>query len=123
MEPNDRLVDGPLEHVGDRLAPDPNVEHLALETAAAAGVAGNEDVGEEDHLDQDLSRALALLAAAAAGVERERRRGVPARPSERLIGEQLPDLVETLDIGDGIGSGGSTDWRLIDQHDVLQPLV
>ena len=57
----------------DRLALDPDVEHLALEAGAAAGLAGHEDVGQEHHLHLHVTRALARL-----------RSGRPGRLNEKV---------------------------------------
>ena len=51
-----------------------HVEHLGLEALAAAVVARHEHVGHEHHLDLEIARALAGLAAAAGDVEAERAR-------------------------------------------------
>jgi len=81
-EAGNRLVHGPLEHVVDRVALDADVQHVAPIAAASAHLAGHEDVGEEDHLDLDVTRALAGVAAATWEVEREGGRGIPARPRQ-----------------------------------------
>ena len=87
-----------------------------LKRRAAAGLAGHEDVGEEDHLDLDVPRALAGLAAPA-GRLKEKVAAVYFR--SRASGcwrEQLADLVERLDVGDRIGAGRAADRRLVDQQ-------
>ena len=67
------LVHGPLAaRRGSSGRSSFHVEHLALEPAAAADLAGHEHVGQEHHLDLHVPRALARLAAAARHVERER---------------------------------------------------
>ena len=81
LEEVDRLVDGHVEHVGDRLAAVGHLQRLAVEALAAADVAGDEHVGQEVHLDLDQPVALAGLAAAALDVEAE-----PARPVAARLG-------------------------------------
>ena len=88
LEELDRLVDGHVEHVGDRLAAVGHLQRLAVEALAAADVAGDEDVGQEVHLDLDQPVALAGLAAAALDVEAEPARPVAARLGLGQPGEQ-----------------------------------
>ena len=76
----ERLLDGHLEHVGDVLALEADVERLAVVALAVALLAGHVDVGQEVHLDLDLAVALADLAAPALDVEREAAGHVAARP-------------------------------------------
>ena len=73
-----RLLDGHLEHVGDRLALVADLERLAVVAPALADLARDVDVGQEVHLDLDRAVALARLAAAALDVEREAARLVAA---------------------------------------------
>jgi ABC-type uncharacterized transport system ATPase subunit len=63
---------------------DADVEHVAPVAGAAARLAGDEDVREEDHLDLHVPRALAFLAPAAGQVEREGRCAVLPLPRQRL---------------------------------------
>ena len=54
-EERQRLAHGEVEHLVDRSAAVPHLEHLRLEALAVALVAGHEDVGEELHLDADFA--------------------------------------------------------------------
>jgi hypothetical protein len=76
LEELDALLDRHVEHVGDRLALELDLQRLAVVALALADVAGDVDVGQEVHLDLDDAVALAGLAAPALDVERE-----PARRS------------------------------------------
>src|SRR3954447_23430865 len=67
----ERLLDRHVQHVGDRLALEADVERLAVVALAVALLARDVDVGEEVHLDLDLPVAAADLAAPALDVERE----------------------------------------------------
>src|SRR5439155_16143696 len=78
LEELDRLLDRHVEHVGDRLALEADVERLAVVALAAALLARHVDVGQEMHLDLDLAVATADLAAPALDVEREPPRLVAA---------------------------------------------
>ena len=100
----------------------PHLEHFGLEALAAAGIAGHEDVGHEHHLHFQVAGALAGLAAAAGDVEAEGARRVPALAGERRRGEDPPDLVERLDVGDGVGPRRAPDRLLVDEHDVVHRL-
>src|SRR6476659_1530891 len=71
LEELQRLLDRHVEHVGDGLALEGDVERLAVVALALADVAGDIDVGQEVHLDLDDAVALTSLAAAALDVERE----------------------------------------------------
>jgi hypothetical protein len=79
LEEADAFLDGHVEHVGDRLLAEVDLERLAIVALALADVAGDVDVGQEVHLDLDDAVALAGLAAAALDVEREAPRTVAAR--------------------------------------------
>jgi len=59
------VLDGHVEHVGDRLALEMDLERLAIVALAVAHVAGDVDVGQEVHLDLDQPVAGARLAAPA----------------------------------------------------------
>jgi hypothetical protein len=102
-EPGDRLVHGPLQHVVDRMPVDPHVEHLPPVAGAGTHLARYEHIGQEDHLDLHVPGALAPVAPAAGQVEREGGRGVLPLAGQRLGREQLADLVEGADVGDGVG--------------------
>src|ERR1051325_11850665 len=55
LEEVQRLFDRHVEHVGDRLALEGDLERLAVVALALADVAGDVDVGQEVHLDLDRS--------------------------------------------------------------------
>src|SRR5262249_35895386 len=65
------FVDGHVEHLGDALALERDLERLAVVALALADVALHIDVGQEMHLDLDDAVALAGFAAAAFDVEGE----------------------------------------------------
>ena len=121
-EKANRFIDGELEDVVDVLAVDADVEHLGLESLAAALVAGHVDVGHEHHLDLEIAGALAGLAAAACDVEAEGAGRVPALPRQRRIGEDAPDLVERLHVRHRIRARRFADRTLVDHDDVVDRL-
>src|SRR5258707_6307012 len=99
-----------------------DLEHLALEPLADAAVAGDEDVGEEHHLDLHRARAFTRLAAPTAHVEGKGARRVAALERAGLGGEQRTQLVERLHVRDGVGARRAPDRGLIDQYDVADRL-
>ena len=74
----ERLLDRQVEHLGDVLALERDVERVAVVARALAHLARHVHVGEEVHLDLDRAVARARLAAAALHVEREAARLVAA---------------------------------------------
>ena len=69
-----------------------------------ASLAGESDIGQELHLYGDFSLALALLAASARRVEREEAWPVAHLLRQLLVGIEVTNFVESLDIGGGIGA-------------------
>ena len=116
----DRLLDGHVEHVGDRLALELHLERLAVVALALADLAGDVDVGQEVHLDLDDAVALALLAAPALDVEREPARPVAARLGLRQPGEPLAHRREGAGIGRGVRARRAADRRLVDVDDLVE---
>ena len=115
----DRLLDGHVQHVGDRPALEAHLERLAVVALAVALLAGHVHVGQEVHLDLDLAVAAADLAAAALDVEREPPRLVA--PRARLLGArvELADVVEQPDVGGRVGARRPADRRLVDVDDLV----
>ena len=125
LEELQRLLDRHVEHVGDRLALEQDLQRLAVVALALADVAGDVDVGQEVHLDLDDAVALAGLAAAALDVEREAAGLVAARLALGQAGEPLADRREGAGIGRGVRARRAADRRLVDVDDlvdVLEPL-
>ena len=73
------FVDRHVQHLGDRLAAELDVQRLAVVARALAGVAGHEHVRQEVHFYLKHAVALARLAAAALDVEAEPAGFVAAR--------------------------------------------
>ncbi len=67
-----------VQHLGDVLAAEGDLQRLAVVAGAVADLAGHLDVGQELHLDLDVAVALAGLAATTLHVEREAARLVAA---------------------------------------------
>ncbi len=100
----------------DTETPVAHLEYLRLEALAAAELTGNEDVGQKQHLDLDLTRAFALLAASAPHVEREVAGPELAPPSLRLLGKDAPDVGVGFQVSDRIRARRATDRALVDEH-------
>jgi hypothetical protein len=115
-----RLLEGHLEDVGDVLALPRDLEGLGVVAAAAAGLAGDEGVGHEVHLDLHAAGAGAGLAASARGVEGETAGCVTADFGLRDGGEELADQVEDAEVGGRRGARRVADWGLVDLDDGLE---
>src|SRR4029077_16786151 len=88
-EEAERFAARHVEHLIDAPAAILHLEHLRLEALALALLAGDEDVGEELHLDLHFAFPLARFAAPAGDVEREVARGQAARLGVLRRREQL----------------------------------
>ena len=99
-------------------------ECCLVEPVPAAGLAGDVHVGQEVHLDEIDSAALARLAAAAFDVERESPRRVAVGARLGRLREQLADCVEDLGVRRRVQSRGAADGPLVDVNrlvEVLEP--
>src|SRR5204863_7936719 len=94
-------------------AVDLDVEDLGAEAPAVAVGAAQVDVGEELHLDVLKARAAAGRAAAVAGVEAEHAGAVAALRRQRLLREELPDLVERADVARRVRARRPHDGSLV----------
>ncbi len=122
-EKRKRLACRQLEHLGDRLLAEPDLQHLGAIPRPVALRAPHPDVRQKLHVDRQVARPLAHPAPPPLDVERKlARREVPRL---RLVrrGEQLPDLVERLQVSDRVRPRRPADRRLVDQDDVAQRLV
>ena len=117
-----RLLDRHVEHVGDRLSLEADLERLLVVSLAMALLAGHVYVGQEVHLDLDLPIAAADLTATALDVEREAASFVTARPSLRGLREEVADNVEEACVSGRVGARRAADWRLVDLDDLVELL-
>ena len=117
-----RLLARQVEHLGDVLALERDVEGVAVVAGALAHLARDVDVGQEVHLDLDRAVAGARLAAAALDVEREPPGQVAADLGLLGLGEQLADVVEHAGVGGGVRPRGAPDGRLVDADDLVELL-
>src|SRR5258708_22512966 len=105
------------------LSPVADFEHLRLVSCAFTLFANQFNVGKELHLHRDRSIALTGLAPPAGNVERKMAGTEAALPGLRQRGEQIADHVERLNVSHGIRTRRPPDWRLIDQHNLLNELL
>src|SRR6185369_2987952 len=118
----ERLLDGHLEHVGDRAALVVDLERLAVIARALAHLARDVHVRQELHLDLDDPVALAVLAAAALDVEREAARPVAADARLGHAGEELADRGEQADVRRRVRTRRPADRALVDLDDLVDLL-
>ena len=117
-----RLLHGHFQHVRDALALVVDLERFAVVALALADLAGHVNIGQEVHLDLELTVARAGLAAAAAHIEAEAARAVAARLRVRRGGEEVADVVEEIRIGRGVGARRAPDGALVDADDLVEEL-
>ena len=118
----ERLVDGHVQHVGDVLAVEEDLQRLAVVALALADLAGHGHVGQELHLDLDVAVAGAGLAAAALDVEGEATGRVAAHSRLRDGREELADGREGAGVGGRIRARRAADRRLVDVDDLVDVL-
>ncbi len=117
-----RLVDGHIEHVGNRLTLELHFQRLAVVSLATTFLTGHEHVGQEIHLHRLVAIAVALLATAATRVEREAPGLVGSDLGFGQVDEQGADVGEHASIGRGIGSRCAAQRRLVDGDHLIHML-
>ncbi len=122
LEERDRLFDGHVEDISDRLALEADLERLAVVAPAVALFARDVDIRQEVHLDADLAVAAADLAASALDVEREAPRLVAAHARLLRLREQIADHVEEARVGGRVRARRAPDRRLVDRDDLVERL-
>ena len=114
------LLDGHFEHVRYVAAAVSYLEGLAIEPAAAADLAGHEDVREKVHRDPLGTNALASVAAPAAVVECEAGGAIAPHARRGQPRKQVPDHVEGAGVSGRVAARRAADGRLVDGHDLVQ---
>ena len=119
-EVDESFFDGHVEDVVDVLAFVLNIEDGGFVTCSITFFTGELDVGQELHLDRDGAVAFADVATAAGDVEGEVTGAEATTFGIGLCGEEGADVVEGLDVGDGVGAWSAADGGLIDKDDVVE---
>ncbi len=113
---------GQVQHLVDALTAVLHLQHAGLVAASIALLAGELYIGQELHLHRHCAVPFADVASSPGHVEGEVPGGISPSLGLGLRRKKLPDGVECLDIGNGIGARSAPDRRLVDENDVVQPL-
>ena len=119
------LVDGHVEHVGNRLSLEAHLQRFTVVTLAVALLAGHLDVRQEIHFNRLVAIAPTRLTASAFNIEREAPRLITSYLGFGQIDKQRADVGENARVGGRIGTWCATDRTLIDIHHLIyifQPL-
>ena len=116
------FFDRHVQHLGDVLALEGNVERVAVVTLAFTDLTRDIDVGQEVHFDLDRAVARTGLAAPTLHVERETSWQIPANLGLVGSSEQFPDVIEHAGVGSWIRTRGPADRRLVDCDDFVDVL-
>src|SRR5689334_17826745 len=93
-EKRDGLFDAEVERLGDVLAAVFDIERLAIEARAAAGLTAHERGRKKAHFQFDVAGPLAFGTTALRAVEREAARGITAQPRLGNLRVKLPNMIE-----------------------------
>ena len=124
FEMDERLLHVHVEHVGDALSLEANLQRLLVEAVSLADGAGDPDVGEEIHLQLVRAVPFARLAATARHVEREAAGLEAAQFGLGQLRVQVAHQIEQLDVRGRIRAGRPADRALVDVDrlvDVFEP--
>ena len=115
----ERLLTRQVEHVGDVLPLERDVEGVAVVPGPLAHLAGHVDVRQEVHLDLDGAVTGTGLASPAGDVEGEPSRLVAPDPCLLRLAEELADGVEHPRVGGRVGPRRAPDRRLVHVDDLV----
>jgi hypothetical protein len=102
LQQRERLVDGEIEYVGDRLAAVFDLESFTVVAAPFALLARDVHVRQKVHLNRNDAVPLARLATSSLDVERKAARPEAACLRLRQHREQVPDESEETCVGGGV---------------------
>ena len=91
-----------LQHIVDRFPAIANGEYVWFESLPVAGFARRIDILEEIHFQLLNTAPFATFAPASSSIERKMAWREPAPKGIALRGEQRANLIERLQIGDGV---------------------
>ena len=120
LEMREGLLHVHLQHLGNRLVFETDLQRLAVEAVPFAHRASHPDVGQKIHLQLGRAVAFARLAAAAADVETEAARREALGLGLGKLRVEVADVVENLDIGGRVRAGRAADGRLVDGDDLVE---
>ncbi len=122
FEMAERLLHVHLEHFGDALVLEHDLQRFAIEAVAFADRAGDPDVGQKIHFEAVRAVAFARFAAAALHVEAEPARLVAAAFRFGQLRVEVADVVEQLDVRGRVRARRAADRRLIDGDELVELL-
>src|SRR5271163_4332352 len=120
-----RVFDGKIEDVGNRVSVELYRQCLLIVTAAVTNFAGDINIGHKIHLDAALAVSLAGLATTAGDVERKSSWLVAALAGLGEHREEITDGSEDASVSRGVRARGATDGRLVNADgfvDLLEAL-
>ena len=114
-----RLVDGHVEHIGDRLALIPHLQCLPVVAFAVAHLAGHHHIGQEVHLDGLVAVSATSVAPSPLHVEGEPPRFVSPDFRLRQVHEERADITEHPCICGRVRPWRLSDGRLVYAHHLV----
>src|SRR5437763_377086 len=117
-----RLLARHVEDLRDVLAPEGDVERVAVVSGALAHLARHVHIRKEVHLDLDGAVACARLATATLDVEAEPPRQIATHTRLLRLRHQLAYVVEHPRVGGGVGARCTADRRLVDVYHLVEVL-
>ena len=122
-EEREGVGDAGVEEIGDGFFVPRDCEGFGFETAPFADGAGDKNIGEKLHLDAFVAKALAMIAASVAGVEREGGRAEAGGEGGGFLSVEFADEVPSFAVESGVGTRGAGKGRLIDEHDLVKEII
>ena len=111
-----------VQHIKDALALVFHIQRLTIVAFAATDLAGDIDIRQEMHLDLNDTVTTAGFTSSALDIKAETSLAVPFRLGICGGSEQVTDQIKHSGIGSRVGSGGTSDGRLVDIDDLVQLL-
>ena len=116
------LIDRHAQDIIDRLVAITDVQDILLEPPSVTLFALQHQIRHELHLDRDRSFSLTGLASSARRIKTEMRRRQTQLMGQRLIREQLTDLVVGFQIGHRVAAARTTQRILVHKLNILHQM-